>query len=133
MNFLHSVIGGRLTAKPELKTTQKGEFVCSFTIAVNIGSGEKRRAEFTKCVAYNQHAELICRHFDKGSPIMVVCGKGWRTTEWTGRDGKPQKSVEHRVTDVYFVADSAPAAEALKTPDFSAPDFEVTDDPDCPF
>ena len=42
------VLTGRLTAMPELKTTQNGISVCSFTIAVDrpYKSGEEKKTDF---------------------------------------------------------------------------------------
>ena len=88
INIQHSIIGGRLTKKPELKQTMNGTAVCPFTIAVNIGSGEKAYTEFNECVAYGKLAETIARHFDKGSEIFVTRQRGWRTRTLEDRGGQ---------------------------------------------
>lgn len=61
---------GRLTHTPELKTTQNGTSVCSFSIAVDrtyTPKGEDRKADFIDIVAWRQTAEFICKYFQKGS------------------------------------------------------------------
>jgi single-strand DNA-binding protein len=102
INVQYSVIGGRLTKKPELK--QSGtSFICPFTIAVNLKNGEDQFTEYNECVAFGKTAETIARCFNKGDEIQVVCTKGWRTREWTGKDGSKHYKLEHRVSDFSFV------------------------------
>lgn len=148
INIQHSIIGGRLTRKPELKQTTSGLLVCPFTVAVNLGSGEEKYTEYNECVAYGKQAELIAKHFDKGSEIFVVCSIGWRTREWTDRDGSKHYKTEHRVSDFSFVGtknlptaqvptDSAQTPKsafyAAPTP-IPAPQFEAaSSDEDLPF
>ena len=66
-NFNKVIIGGRLTADPELKTTPSGVSVTSFTVAVNRNyrskSGEEPQADFINVTAWRQTAEFISRYF----------------------------------------------------------------------
>lgn len=64
---------GRLTRDPELKTTQDGTSVVSFSIAVdrNYKSGNEYKADFINIVAWRQTAEFISRYFHKGSMIAI--------------------------------------------------------------
>ena len=75
-NFNKVIIGGRLTADPELKTTPSGISVTSFTIAVNrrFGgrNGEDSVADFISVTAWRQTAEFITRYFRKASSICVT-------------------------------------------------------------
>ncbi len=148
-NIQHSAIAGRLTNKPELKqsTNAKGTLlICTFTIAVNLGFGDKKYTEFNECVAYGKTAETIARCFDKGDEIYVICADGWRTREWTDKDGGKHYKMEHKVNDFRFLGnknaqgDQAPAlsAETPSVPQFSAPapvfdDASATDQDDLPF
>ena len=61
------VLTGRLTADPELKTTQSGLSVTSFSIAVDrrFGSGEERQTDFINIVAWRQQAEFVAKYFKK--------------------------------------------------------------------
>ena len=66
---------GRLTARPELKTTPSGTTVTGFCIAVDRRykpkDGEKQ-TDFINCVAWRNTAEFITRYFDKGDLIAVT-------------------------------------------------------------
>lgn len=63
-------ITGRLTAAPELKTTQTGLSVCSFSLAVKRPK-VKDTTDFINCVAWRQSAEYLCQYANKGDLIEV--------------------------------------------------------------
>lgn len=58
---------GRLTATPVLKKHEGKKDYVFFTVAVNKGS----EALFFNCVAFDKTAQLICKYFKKGTPILV--------------------------------------------------------------
>lgn len=95
---------GRLTRDPELKITANGISVCSFTIAVNRRyrnpQGEYE-ADFINCVAWRQSAELIAKHFSKGSMIGIVGSIQTRT--YDNKDGARVYITEVSVEEVHFV------------------------------
>lgn len=67
------VLVGRLTKDPELRKTQSGTSVVSYTIAVNRRSQTPGQpdADFIGCVAWNKTAELMAQYLHKGSLIGV--------------------------------------------------------------
>lgn len=68
------IIMGRLTADPELRTTQSGLSVTSFTVAVDrryAKQGEEKQTDFINCVAWRNTAEFVTRYFRKGQMIAV--------------------------------------------------------------
>ena len=141
-NFNKAIIGGRLTAQPELKTTQSGTSVTSFSIAVNRKKGKDgdQQSDFINCVAFRERAELICRYFGKGSSICIV-GE-IQTRKWQDNNGNNRTATEVIVNEVNFVdskgeGQGAPAASSTPsyTPDaYKAPQFEeMAKDDDLPF
>ena len=99
-----SILIGRLTKTPELKTTASGTSVCSFTIAVNRrfkNADGNYDADFINCVAWRQQAEFICKHFVKGSG-MALCGS-IQTRNYTKDDGDKVYITEVVVDEVSFV------------------------------
>jgi single-strand DNA-binding protein len=111
MNFNKAMLGGRLTADPELRQTTSGISVCSFSIAVNrIGKDEE--ADFFECTAFKERAELVARCFRKGSNIFV-CGR-LRQERFTDKQGNNRSKVTVSVDEVCFV-DKKEAA-----PDYAA-------------
>ena len=87
-NLNKVILGGRLTAQPELKQTQSGVSVTSFRIAVNrhaVG-GKDAETDFFTVTAWRQTAEFICKYFSRGSAI-IICGS-LQTRSWKDADGK---------------------------------------------
>lgn len=151
-NFNRVIIGGRLTAEPELKQTTSGIPVLSFSVAVNrrAAKGQERVADFINCRAWRERAELISRYFHKGSSICVV--GTLQQNNWTDQQGVKRTTYEVVVDEVNFV-DSAsesrttaggaqgsynpyatPEQSGFSAPDEGTPKFEeMVNDDDLPF
>ena len=83
------VLTGRLTRNPELKTTQGGLSVASFTLAVNrqfTDSQGKREADFINCVIWRKSAENFCKFTTKGS-LVGIDGR-IQTRSYDNKDGQ---------------------------------------------
>lgn len=94
---------GNLTRDPELRYTPQGTAVCTFSIATNrqwkTESGEmKDEAEFHRCVAWNQLAEICSKMLHKGSRAYVE-GR-IQSRNWTAQDGTQKITVEIVVNDM---------------------------------
>ena len=104
-NFNTVILGGRLTADPELKTTPSGISVTSFTVAVNRsyrGKNENEpQADFFNVTAWRQTAEFITRYFRKASSICVVGSIQTRT--WIDQNGQKRFATEIVADEAYFV------------------------------
>jgi len=97
------VIMGRLTRDPELRRTQSGTAVTSFSLAVDRDfksqSGEKE-TDFIDVVAWRGTAEFVSKYFSKGR-MAVVDGR-LQIRDWTDRDGGKRRSAEVVADNVYF-------------------------------
>ncbi len=104
-NFNKVILGGRLTGDPELKTTQSGISVTSFSVAVNRrfsgGADQQPQADFINVVAWRQQAEFVSRYFRKGSSICVVGSIQTRT--WTDQNGQKRYATEVVADEINFV------------------------------
>lgn len=132
------VLTGRLTADPELKTTQSGISVTSFSIAVDrrYRSGEDRQTDFINIVAWRQTAEFVTKYFKKGSLIGIE--GSIQTRKYQDKDGNNRTVFEVVANNVQFVEskrDSAPASEPASFSNAGVDDFaEIGDvDDDLPF
>ena len=100
----HITIMGRLTRDPELKTTNSGIPVVSFSIAVDRDFADKesgeRGVDFIDVTAWRHTAEFVSRYFTKGR-MAVVSGR-LQTRNWTDKDGNKRKAVEIVAENVYF-------------------------------
>lgn len=139
---------GRLVATPELRNTQTGVAVTSFTIAVDrsfVRQGEQRQADFIDCVAWRNSAEFISKYFQKGSMIAITGSIQTRT--YDDKNGNKRKATEIIVDQASFCgsksesgsagAYNAPMAAAPAAPSFATAnegDFEeIAGDDDLPF
>lgn len=103
LNYNKVIIGGRLTSKPELKTTQSGLSVTTFTVAVNrkTKSGEQPQADFFNVTAWRQTAETVTKYFDKGSSILVT--GSLQTRSYTDKENQKRNVTEIVADEVHFV------------------------------
>lgn len=100
----HIVLMGRLTRDPELRRTQSGVPVVSFTLAVdhdipNKETGE-RGVDFIDIVAWRQTAEFVNKYFSKGR-MAVVSGR-LQIRNWTDNTGAKRRAAEVVADSVYF-------------------------------
>lgn len=98
------ILMGRLTRDPELRHTQSGTAVASFSLAVDRDfksrdSGEKT-TDFIDVVAWRNTAEFVSKYFAKGR-MAVVEGR-LQIRDWTDRDGGKRRSAEVVADNVYF-------------------------------
>ena len=98
------IIMGRLTRDPELRHTQSGTAVASFSLAVDRDlkgreSGEKS-TDFIDVVVWRQTAEFVCKYFTKGR-MAVVEGR-LQIRDWTDKEGGKRRTAEVVADNVYF-------------------------------
>ena len=123
-------ITGNLTADPELKTTQNGDSVCAFTVAVK-RPHSKDKTDFIDCVAWRDRAEFVSRYFRKGKKIEI---SGYLTTRVYGNEGAKRKATELICEDISFGGKKEDDSPAPAQAENTVPeDFEETSDDDLPF
>lgn len=93
---------GRLTADPELRTTQNEIPVVGFNMAVqrNYKVADEYPTDFLNFVAWRGTAEFICNNFHKGK-LMTVEGS-LETRKYTDRDGNNRTAYEIKVDRAHF-------------------------------
>ena len=136
-----AILMGRLTSTPELKTTPSGISVTSFSIAVDRGYGDNKQTDFINIVGWRKTAELICKHFTKGSRIAIE--GSIQTRKYQDRDGNNRTMFEVVANNVHFVdtksakpsTDVNPDADPLQSFANKNSDFVQVDigDDDLPF
>ncbi len=99
----HIVLMGRLTRDPELRRTQSGIAVATFTLAVDrdfSGQGGERETDFVDIVAWRATAEFVSKYFTKGR-MAVVSGR-LQIRNWNDKEGNKRRSAEVIADNVYF-------------------------------
>lgn len=135
-NFNKVILGGRLTADVELKQTQSGVSVCSFSLAVNrkTGKDQEQKTDFIECQAWRQTAEFIARYFKKGSSLCIVGNIQKRS--WKDQNGNNRYATEVIVDEALFVDsknESQGTAEQANNAPIEPHYEELNTDDDLPF
>ena len=126
-----TILMGRFTKDPELRSTPQGISTCAFTLAVDrdyVKPGEERKADFINCVAWRQTAEFISKYFKKGS--MAALEGSIQTRSWDGSDGKKGYATEVIVNNIYFGESKKAESPADAPEEYTAP---MGTDEDLPF
>lgn len=127
-------IMGRLARDPEVRHTQSGVTVCSFTLAVDRDIKDKqtgeRKTDWIPVTAWRGTGELVSRYLHKGDSIVVV-GR-LEIQEWTDRQGNKRTAPNVSAENVYFTGgrrqETAQSYQQQEHEDQQEQNFEALDD-----
>lgn len=130
----HCTIMGRMTRDPELRHTNGGKAVASFTLACDRDFKTKdgsKETDFIDCVVWGNTADFVASYFGKGR-MAVVDGR-LQIREWTDKEGNKRRNAEIIAASVYF-GDSKTESKPTTAycADTTAQFAEVDDDDDSP-
>lgn len=122
-------VQGRLARDPELRRTNSGKAVISFTLACdrdfkNQQTGEKE-VDFIECVAWGGTAEMVEKYFHKGQ--MAVATGRLQLRDWTDKNGQKRRTAEILVNSIYFCGSKESGTQASSGADngYSAPAYQA--------
>ena len=130
----HITIMGRMTKDPELRRTNSGTSVASFTLAVERDLSKEKETDFIDCVAWKNTADFVSNYFSKGK-MAIVSGR-LQIRSWKDKEGNSRRTAEVVAENVYFgdskkdAGDKYEAAMSGQTQDYAVVDG---DDGDLPF
>lgn len=122
------VVMGRLVRDPELRRTNSGTAVTSFTLAVDRdfkGQDGERETDFIDVVAWKATAEMAAKFFTKGR-MAAVKGR-LQLRDWTDKNGVKRRAAEI-IADTVFFADRRPDAAARGGVDVPGEFVELDED-----
>lgn len=122
------VVMGRLVRDPELRRTNSGTAVTSFTLAVDRdfkGQDGERETDFIDVVAWKATAEMAAKFFTKGR-MAAVKGR-LQLRDWTDKNGVKRRVAEI-IADTVFFADRRPDAAARGGVDVPGEFVELDED-----
>ena len=129
------VLLGRMTADPEVRSTQNGKTVVTFTIAVDRGyvkQGEERQSDFINCVAWEKVGQFIASYFGKGRMIAVEGRLQTRT--YDDKNGTKHYVTEVIVNQASFTGEPKQGGGGQQTaPQDGYNDIDVLSDDGIPF
>lgn len=131
------VLMGRIATELEIKQTQSGMAVLSFSLAVErpyTKQGEEKQSDFINCVAWRQQAEFINKYFAKGR--MIALEGNLRTRAYDDKNGTKHYITEVYIDSVSFTGEAKKDSEKAKPSEQGASldDFEeILSDNGIPF
>lgn len=137
-----AILVGRITAQPELKKTQSGVSICSFSIAVQRnykGADGNYTSDFINIVTWRNTAEFVCKFFTKGQMIGIV--GSIQSRRYEDKNGNPRTAIEVVADEAQFVESKREASFSSEPQEFTPPavaggndvEFEEVEDDDLPF
>lgn len=97
------ILMGRLTRDPELRRTQQGTAVASFSLAGDRdykAKGAEKETDFIDIVAWRNTAEFVSKYFSKGR-MAVVEGR-LQVRSYTDKEGNNRRAAEVVADNIYF-------------------------------
>ena len=97
------ILMGRLTAEPDYRTTQNGNALARFTLAVDrdfSGQGAERKTDFLDVVVFKGTADFVSKYFHKGQ--LVAVQGSIQVSSYTDREGNKRRSWDIVGDQVYF-------------------------------
>ena len=104
--FNKVILMGNLTRDVEMRTTQSGQTVANFSLAVtrswrDQNGAQQDQTSFINCVAWGKPGEIIAQYVQKGAPLLVSGRLDQRSYE--DKEGNKRQAVEVVVEDFNFV------------------------------
>lgn len=127
------ILIGRVTAAPEMRFTQSGKQVVSFSLAVNrprkasgMSSGEQQQdVDFINIVAWQNLAEICSKYLEKGK---LVCVEGrLQIRNYTGNDGVKRKACEVVASDMRMLSPRGASGDSMTSYEMNDSSMAVMD------
>lgn len=134
------IVSGNCGGDAELRYTQAGQSVASFSVPATSGWGDNKKTSWVRCTLWGKRAEAMAPYLVKGQPV-VVNGE-FSIEEWTTKEGEKRTTVKMNVQDVTLMGsgkggDKSPSAKpaaAAAPPKQNAPANDFADfDDNIPF
>lgn len=104
------IIKGRIAREIEIRQTQTGKSVGSFSVAVDKGFGENKSADFFRVQAWEKTADFVAKYFSKGKEILIEGRMESREYEKDGQKNLVWELIAERVEFCGGAREAAPPA-----------------------
>jgi single-strand DNA-binding protein len=89
---------GRVGKDAELRSTQSGDKILSFSVGSDIGFGDRKQTIWLDCSIWGQRGEKLAQYITKGSSVTVIGEFGQRT--YQNKSGETVTATTVKVMDV---------------------------------
>ena len=124
---------GRLGRDAEIRYLPSGTQVLGFSVAVEVGYGDKKTTIWTSCSLFGERGGKLVQYLTKGKQVAVSGEINLRDVQ--DQDGGNRSTLEVRVDKVEMIGkrdDAGPRQEPQKR-DPTKPQAQSFDDDDIPF
>ncbi len=122
--MLMAIIAGRLGRDAELKKTKNDTSVCSFSVACEIGWGDKKQTEWIKATIFGKRADALHPHLKKGTAITLT-GEA-KSNSWISKSGEAKGEISIVLDKITLQGSKQGSSESQASNDI--PDNSVADD-----
>ena len=96
------IMRGRLGNQPQLRTTQTGEPVANFSLAIDQGYGERKTTVWVRVTAWGKLAQAVADNLNAGD-LVTAYSENFRVSAWNDKNGSPQSQLEITARRVDFI------------------------------
>lgn len=107
-NSASAQIMGHLGQDPELKYSATGNAITTGSMAVKTGYGERAVTTWWRYTIFGKKAELLAEWAKRGQAVLLI-GTPYQE-EWTGKDGKVNKTAKLDAVDFAVINDTSQAS-----------------------
>jgi len=118
------IIVGRLTRDPEVRYTQSGKAVASFSVAVDTGYGDNKRTDFIPVTVWDKLAEVVGNNLAKGRRVLI---EGRLQIQNYEKDGEKKRSTDVVAQNVEFLDSNKPKTDSNDVNSFGK-DINIDED-----
>ena len=109
---------GNLGRDAEMRQTQSGTPICSFSVAVKSGYGDREKTDWVNCALFGKRAGKLAQYLTKGTQVAIT---GELTlNEYTNKDGLSKASLQVNVGDITLMGGGSRETNA-KSPQNTTP------------
>lgn len=121
---------GRVGRDASTKEYQPGKFVTNFSLAVDVGFGEKKETDWIDSVIFGERGAKVAQYITKGK-AMTIMGRV-RAKHYQAKDGTTKASISCEVID-FTLQGSGPEAARPTTAPAAAPAVDEDFNDSIPF
>lgn len=124
------ILQGRIAQDIEIKQTQSGKAVTTFSLAVerDYSTNGEKETDFINIVAWGNTAEFIGKYFSKGKQMLVTGSLNIR--KYQTQNGENRYQAEVKADSVYFCGDKAKTEQGENYNPYQPQFEEVSNDAD---
>lgn len=127
---IQATVVGNLGKDAELRQTNNGQSVLSFSVAASSGYGQNKKTEWVNCAVFGKRADSLSPYLTKGTRVTVFGAMSMNT--YQTQAGETRSNMNLSVHDLVMMGGgSEPSQQPVQQT--QAPQDDPLDDTSIPF